>query len=181
MTYVIVGASAGVGRALATRFAAAGHDLVLVASDERDLRATAADLAIRHGVRTRCVAADAARDPRCAERITAAAVELGGLDGALFPIGAVSPADDLVVAYLQVPLRDVQRLDLLVDDAASGARWRVEDVAFDPAAQEVVLASSMIELRRLPVALRQARGAASDFAQVVGDQFRLWSSSRARR
>jgi short-subunit dehydrogenase len=95
MTYVIVGASAGVGRALATRFAAAGHDLVLVASDERDLRATAADLAIRHGVSTRWVAADAGSDRRCAERIAAAALELGGLDGVLFPIGAVSPADDV--------------------------------------------------------------------------------------
>jgi short-subunit dehydrogenase len=95
MTYAIVGASAGVGRALATRFAAAGHDLVLVASDERDLRATAADLAIRHGVRTRWVAADAGADRRCGERIAALADDVGGLDGVLFPIGVVSPADDV--------------------------------------------------------------------------------------
>ena len=46
MTYLVVGASAGVGRGLAARFAAAGHDLVLVASDERDLAAMAADLGI---------------------------------------------------------------------------------------------------------------------------------------
>jgi len=95
VTYAIVGASAGVGRALATRFAAAGHDVVLVASDERDVRATAADLAIRHGVRARWVAADAAADRRCGERIAEVAREMGGLDGVLFPIGAVSPADDV--------------------------------------------------------------------------------------
>ena len=94
MTYVIVGAAAGVGRALATRFAAAGHDLLLVASEDRDLRATAADLAIRHGVRARWVAADAAAYRTCAERIATAADELGGFDGVLFPIGAVAATDD---------------------------------------------------------------------------------------
>ena len=93
MTYVIVGASAGVGRALATCFASAGHDLLLVASEDRDLRATAADLAIRHGVRARWVAADAAYRT-CAERIATAADELGGFDGVLFPIGAVAATDD---------------------------------------------------------------------------------------
>ena len=94
MTYVIVGASAGVGRALATRFASAGHDLLLVASEDRDLRATAADLAIRHGVRARWMAADAGADRMCAERIATAADELGGFDGVLFPIGAVAATDD---------------------------------------------------------------------------------------
>jgi len=93
MTYVIVGASAGVGRALATSFASAGHDLLLVAPDDRDLRATAADLAIRHGVRARWVATDAT-DRTCAERIATVADELGGFDGVLFPIGAVTATDD---------------------------------------------------------------------------------------
>ena len=94
MTYVIVGASAGVGRALATRFASAGHDLLLVAPDDRDLRATAADLMIRNGIRARWVAADAAAYRLCAERIAAAAAELGGFDGVLFPIGGVAATDD---------------------------------------------------------------------------------------
>jgi len=54
-------------------------------------------------------------------------------------------------AHLHAPLRDVQRLDLLFDDVTSGAHWRVEDVTFDPTADEVVLVSNMGELRRLPV------------------------------
>lgn len=95
MSCAIVGASAGVGRALATRFAAAGHDLVLVATDERDLRATAADVGIRYGVRARCIATDAGGDAQCGDRIAAAGADLGGLDAVLFPIGAVS-ADDRV-------------------------------------------------------------------------------------
>lgn len=93
MSCAIVGASAGVGRALARTFAAAGHDLVLVASDERDLRATAADLGIRYGVRARCIASDAASDAACGDRIAAAGADLGGLDAALFPIGAVARDD----------------------------------------------------------------------------------------
>ena len=62
-----------------------------------------------------------------------------------------------MVAHLHAPLDKVQRLDLLFDDEASGARWRVEDVAFDPAADEVVLASRTAELRRLPVTTQRVQ------------------------
>ncbi|MGD9599540.1 MAG: hypothetical protein AB7G76_14305 [Steroidobacteraceae bacterium] len=61
----------------------------------------------------------------------------------------VAPHDDLVVAHLQAPLGDVDRLDLVLDAGEGGARRRVADVAFDPAAAGVVLASSVPELRRL--------------------------------
>jgi short-subunit dehydrogenase len=49
---VVIGASAGLGRALAECLAAAGHDLFLVASDVRDLAPLAADLRLRFAVRT---------------------------------------------------------------------------------------------------------------------------------
>jgi hypothetical protein len=58
--------------------------------------------------------------------------------------------DDLVVAYLRAPLEGVARLDLLVHDSVTNARWRLEDIPFDPAASEVVLAPSVVELRRSP-------------------------------
>ncbi len=94
MTYVVVGASAGLGRALAARFAAAGHHLVLVASDERDLAAVASDLMVRYSVRVATVAADVAADDAYLERVAAAAAALGGPDGLLFPVGAGAPGDD---------------------------------------------------------------------------------------
>jgi short-subunit dehydrogenase len=50
MTYLIVGGSSGLGRALAERFARAGHALVLISSDLRDTRALAADLSLRYQV-----------------------------------------------------------------------------------------------------------------------------------
>jgi short-subunit dehydrogenase len=57
MKSVVIGASAGVGRALCDALAAAGHDLVLVASDAEDLRAQAASLRLRHSIRVDFVAA----------------------------------------------------------------------------------------------------------------------------
>jgi hypothetical protein len=83
----------------------------------------------------------------------------------------VAPDDDLVIAHLHAQLSDVQRLDLLVDDVTSGARWRAEDVAFDPAAEEVVLASNMAELRRLPVTTQRVRLVAVERAteRVIAD------------
>ena len=71
----------------------------------------------------------------------------------------VTPDDDLVVAYLHAPLRDVRRLDILIDDTTSG-KHRANDVAFDPAAEwpgrrdeHVVPANA-----RLLAAARPARG-----------------------
>ncbi|MBR1270653.1 SDR family NAD(P)-dependent oxidoreductase [Bradyrhizobium sp. AUGA SZCCT0222] len=58
----IVGASAGLGRSLAEELGKRGHDLLLVASDPRDLKALAADVAIRFKVDARWIALDLAGD-----------------------------------------------------------------------------------------------------------------------
>ncbi len=83
----------------------------------------------------------------------------------------VAPKDDLVVAHLHAPLGDIERLDLLLDDVASGTRWRAEDVAFDPAAGEVVLAPSVAELRRLAFATQRVQLLAVEHAteRVIAD------------
>ena len=69
----------------------------------------------------------------------------------------VASEDDLVIAHLHAPLAEVQRLDMVVDDDTSGAHWRAEDVAFDPAADEVVMAPSVVELRRLGVTVQRVQ------------------------
>lgn len=94
MTYFLLGASAGLGRALARRLAAAGHHLILVSSDERDVAAMAADLSVRHGTRTVAIAADVGDGDAYLERVAEAAQALGGLDGVLCPIGVVGDRDD---------------------------------------------------------------------------------------
>ena len=51
MNTVIVGASAGLGRAIAERLAADGHALYLIASDAQDIAALVADLGIRFSIK----------------------------------------------------------------------------------------------------------------------------------
>ncbi len=60
MRSLVVGASAGLGRALVEELARRGHDLFLVASDEADLAPLARDLALVHGVTVHTHAADLA-------------------------------------------------------------------------------------------------------------------------
>jgi len=94
-TAVVVGASSGVGRALAEVLAENHADLVLAATDRRDLEALSKDLALRHGVRAHAWPLDLA-DPAldfaaiCKEWVAL----LGRVDALLLPVGYVSPQDD---------------------------------------------------------------------------------------
>jgi short-subunit dehydrogenase len=95
VTAVVVGSSAGLGRALAERLAAERHDLVLVASDARDLDALAADLRIRHGVRVRPVAMDLGRAGLDLGPLERALSEFGGCDALLLPAGLTAETDGI--------------------------------------------------------------------------------------
>ena len=111
MNALIVGASAGLGRALSNELAANGHNLVLVASGRRDLDAVAADLRLRYGVTVRTMAVDVMDRDAYLERITEASDELGGVDGLFFPIGAVADAD--VPGANIATVRRLMRINLL--------------------------------------------------------------------
>ncbi|HWJ07255.1 MAG TPA: hypothetical protein VNS57_15880 [Steroidobacteraceae bacterium] len=60
----------------------------------------------------------------------------------------VTGDDDLVVSYLRVPLRGVDRLDLLVHDPVLGT-LRLDDVPFDPASGGVAVVPDIAHLRTL--------------------------------
>lgn len=83
----------------------------------------------------------------------------------------VTPQDDLVVAHLHAPLRDVQRLDLVFHDLTAGTSQRMNDVAFHPTADEVVLASNVTQLRQLDFATQRVELFAVEKAgeRVIGE------------
>ncbi len=86
-TYLIVGGSSGLGRALAERFARAGHALVLISSDLRDVRALASDLALRHKVSVLPVLFDLAMPAVDFQMIDSALSNLPPLTGLLLVAG----------------------------------------------------------------------------------------------
>ena len=103
---MVVGASAGLGRALAEQRAARGDDLFLVASDTRDLEALASHLRLLYGVRVEhfsCVVSAAAG---WVPALVEAARRDGVPDHVLFPIGASRDDDDGA-------LGEAQALDIL--------------------------------------------------------------------
>jgi decaprenylphospho-beta-D-erythro-pentofuranosid-2-ulose 2-reductase len=57
-TILILGANAGIGRALAVEFALHRYDLILAGRDLEELQSLAADLALRHNVSTRAEKVD---------------------------------------------------------------------------------------------------------------------------
>lgn len=91
---VIVGASAGTGRALASAMAKAGYALTIVSRDARDLEPVASDVRLRFGVTCHAVAQDIAQPDFDAEAFAQACVQAhGAVECLLVPAGAVSNSD----------------------------------------------------------------------------------------
>ncbi len=94
MTAVVVGASSGLGRALATELARAGRPLLLVASDARDLAALASDLRLRFDVVVGMLALDLARAPDPGARVLDALEGMPPVEALLLTVGSSRNDDD---------------------------------------------------------------------------------------
>lgn len=93
MTYIIVGGSSGLGRALAERFAAAGCELVLVSRDTRDTEPLAQHCALQYSVRVSAIAMDLNRSPLDFAALDAALECHQPLKGLLLPAGSNDAQD----------------------------------------------------------------------------------------
>jgi short-subunit dehydrogenase len=92
VTTVIIGASAGVGRALGRALAAQGHQLFLVARGAEDLDAEARHLGTVYGAEVAWVAADAAKPAALVEALRGLAD--APIRHLLFPLGLTEENDD---------------------------------------------------------------------------------------
>jgi short-subunit dehydrogenase len=94
-TAIVIGASAGLGRALAVELARHHYALLLVASDLRDLDPLGASLNLAHGVAVRGLALDLGREADPGARIVAALDGMPPASALLLPIGYSREKDDL--------------------------------------------------------------------------------------
>jgi decaprenylphospho-beta-D-erythro-pentofuranosid-2-ulose 2-reductase len=85
---LILGATAGIGRALAVEFALHRYDPVLAGRDLDELRALAADLSLRYGVSARAQGFDVLNFERIESALAACLAPVGdSLEGAVLSIG----------------------------------------------------------------------------------------------
>jgi hypothetical protein len=62
----------------------------------------------------------------------------------------ITPDDDFVVSHLQVPLENVERVDLAHLDRDGKEEWREKDVPFIPDSGSVVVSTSIVAVRAMP-------------------------------
>jgi short-subunit dehydrogenase len=92
---VVVGGSAGVGRALCEELASRGYPLVIGARHAEDLEALAADLRLRHSVAVTPWPVDLCGPPEHLEHyVDQCFATLSDIGAVLIPAGAVDDADD---------------------------------------------------------------------------------------
>lgn len=93
MTFIIIGASAGLGRSLAEKFASEKNDLILVSSDINDLTPLKSDLEIRFKVKIMPIEMSFKQIPVDFNKISNSLCHMSPLEGILFPIGYLHDND----------------------------------------------------------------------------------------
>lgn len=112
MTFLIVGASAGLGRALAEKFASEKNDLILISSDMRDLIPLKSDLENRFTVTVIPIQISFRNVPIDFSEITRSLSNLSPLEGILFPIG-YSDTNDVLLGTDETLMIDIFNSNLI--------------------------------------------------------------------
>ena len=95
MKYLIIGASSGLGRELAKKFAEENNNLVLVSRDERDLNAIKSDLEIKYNININILTLDFSSIDEINQKLLSQNNIIENLDGVIFPIGMMFSEDNL--------------------------------------------------------------------------------------
>ena len=99
-TVLILGANAGIGRALAEEFAAHQHNLILAGRDLEELQALAADINLRHNVSARAERVDVL-DFDALESALAACINPAGdsLEGVILCTGYLGDHEKAIAGF----------------------------------------------------------------------------------
>ena len=95
MTYIIVGASSGLGRELSYKFAENKKDLVLISRDDRDLFPLKSDLEKKYKISVKIICIDFSRADQIVEKLIPEIKKLNNIKGILFPVGLMHENDEV--------------------------------------------------------------------------------------
>ena len=173
MTAIVVGASSGLGRALAVELARNGRPLLLVASDARDLDALASDLRLRFKIEVGTLAMDLAATADPGGHILAKLSEMPPASALLLAVGMSRSDDDgtlgaaaigqLLAINLHAPMAIVHALlPVLLESKGSivgfgsiaAARGRSRNIVYAAAKRGLETFFESLRHRHLPSALR---------------------------
>ncbi len=94
MTYLIIGASSGLGRELAEEFAKKNKNLLLISRDERDLLAIKSDLTLKYNIRVDYISLDFSSLSQIDEKLLSSEDLISKVQGVLFPVGLMFDNDN---------------------------------------------------------------------------------------
>ena len=95
MSYLVVGASSGLGREIAYTFAKEKNDLILVSRDQKDLSAIESYLKIRFKVKVKCLNLDFSSNNEIDSKMFSKDEIYKDLKGVLFPVGYMFDTDNV--------------------------------------------------------------------------------------
>ena len=96
MSYLILGASSGLGRELAYILAKNSNDLIIISRDERDLRAIKSDLEIKFKITVKYFEVDASSFDEIKKFLYSNLNLLSEIQGILFPIAMMEDKDEIL-------------------------------------------------------------------------------------
>ena len=102
MKYLIIGASSGLGRELANKFAEKKKNLILVSRDERDLKALKTDLELKHSVSVEYLALDFSSIEDIEKNLISNKDITNEIDGILFPVGLIFDEDNYQIDHSKI-------------------------------------------------------------------------------
>ena len=117
MSYLILGASSGLGRELAYILAKNSNDLIIISRDERDLKAIKSDLEIKFKITVKYFVVDASSFDETKKFLYSNLNLLTEIQGILFPLGMMEAKEEI----LNNRTKNISKLERAYNNASSPA------------------------------------------------------------